>query len=417
MTQTTARSTRQSWRGQPFSLNTILPLIANGFTQLYSDWIEPHYFKNKLHQRLQFYGLSDLTLAPVLTVDCVQQCQCAAPICRKMIISYEDTFSGFYSHSITSKCHSITSKSISRNSVTPKPQHEKRTTLHAIDLKYYKNYDDYKKEMAKKSGNFLRDAKKANRAGYRVQLIEPSNHSPDIVSIHRSLKIRSFGLMFDSFFINIDHLGGLPKQYCTVPEPACQEHWEFSFGVLAERPGYKQGAIQTNQQLLGYARLHRIGNTLFYRDFIGHGEYVADGIMKLLHIEMMQWILDRNNPFTQDVHQLIYGALERGSEGLFNWKKRSLFAPYLIDLVLQSLPEDFDAQDYLRLNPDIDTKQMSPEMHYKLHGQSEKRHYKIQVPHDFDAANYLRLNSDIPCELQDAELHYTKHGSAENRRY
>jgi len=400
MTQTTARSTRQSWRGQPFSLNALLPLVSSAFIKLYSDSIDPLFFKIKRRQRLQVYGLSDRKLAPVLTVDCVQQCQCGTPICRKMITSYEDSFRDYYSLSGPRE-----------------QQQEKLTTLHAIELNHYKSYDDYKKVMAKKSGNFLRDAKKASRAGYRVQRIEPSNHSPDIVSIHRSLKIRSFGLMLDSFFINIDHLGGPPQFFSEIQQASCPQHWEYLFGVFADRPGYQQGAIQTNQELLGYARLHRIGNTLYYRDFIGHGDYVAHGIMKLLHMEIMQWILDSANPVTRDISQLIYGAIERGSDGLFAWKKRSLFAPYLIDLQLQTLPADFDSKEYVRLNPDIDNHKMSPEVHYKLHGQAEKRHYKIQVPHDFDAANYLRLNPDVVSDLKDAELHYTKHGLQENRPY
>lgn len=400
MTQSNARSTRQSWRGQPFTRNTLLPLLTSGFVKAYSEKIEPLFFKAKLRERLNAYGLSDRKLAPALTVDCVQQCVCSTPICRKMVTSYENAFRDFYS---PTDSHG--------------QQQEKLTTLHAIDLTQYQRYSDYKKEMAKKSGNFLREANKSYRSGYRVHRIEPSNHSPDIVSIHRSLKIRSFGLMLDSFFINIDHLGGPPQALTEVQQALCNQHWEYLFGVFADRPGYQQGAIKTDQQLLGYARLHRIGNTLFYRDFIGHGAYVAQGIMKLLHMEIMQWILDSDDPVTKDTSQLVYGAIERGSDGLFAWKKRSLFAPYSIDLILQALPADFDVQDYVRLNPDIDNHKMTPEMHYKLHGQSEKRHYKICVPHDFDAANYLRLNPDVTCSLQDAELHYTKHGAAENRRY
>ena len=68
MTQTTARSTRQSWRGQPFSLNALLPLITSSVVELYSEHIEPLFFKNKLRQRLHAFGLSDRTLVPVLTL-------------------------------------------------------------------------------------------------------------------------------------------------------------------------------------------------------------------------------------------------------------------------------------------------------------------------------------------------------------
>lgn len=68
---------------------------------------------------------------------------------------------------------------------------------------------------------------------------------------------------------------------------------------------------------------------MIYRDFIGHGAYVDQGIMKHLHVQLTRWVLEPDNPLTQGVEYFNYGVVERGGNGLFFWKKKGLFAPYL----------------------------------------------------------------------------------------
>ena len=128
-------------------------------------------------------------------------------------------------------------------------------------------------------------------------------------------------------------------------------------------------------------------------------------------------MLEPDNPLTQGVEYFNYGVVERGGDGLFFWKKKGLFAPYLATVTQQALPEDFSERDYLRLNPDLAVLKVDPVRHYQMHGQAEQRPYKIQVPSDFDAAVYLQLNPDVQCKVSDADLHYSQHGAKENRRY
>lgn len=390
----------QSWWGQSNSFATAVLFFVGLFAQWYGLWVEPLSFKRKRTKRLNAYDISHRAQAPSINVNCGDLTVCQHPLCRQLILSYEGFYRGLY--------RGLSDLDESAASLV---------TMHAIDLNKYPHYQDYRRELGKRSSFFLRHANKALKAGYRVERFEASNFSPDIVSIHRSLKFRSFGIMFDAFFMHVGQLGGPPKLFAALQSPSCNQHWECLFGVFVDRPDYMQGDVQTNKQLLGYARLHRIGNVIAYRDFMGHGQFVGDGIMKLLHVHIVQWILDSADPLTFGIEQIAYGSIERGNEGLFFWKKKSLFAPFITSLVEQKLPSDFNVHDYLRLNPDIAKLKIDPILHYQLHGQLEKRFYKVQIPEDFDARNYLRLNPDVICAIEDAELHYTKHGFSENRQY
>jgi hypothetical protein len=42
-----------------------------------------------------------------------------------------------------------------------------------------------------------------------------------------------------------------------------------------------------------------------------------------------------------------------------------------------SLPEDFNAMNYLELNPDVRQAGLTAAEHYMLHGFREKRRYKV----------------------------------------
>ena len=85
--------------------------------------------------------------------------------------------------------------------------------------------------------------------------------------------------------------------------------------------------------------------------------------------------------------------------------------------ILLPLPKDFEAQTYLRLNPDLNLSETEALQHYRQHGARENRAYRLVLPADFDAATYLMLNQDVAAAKIDAEVHYVQHGQFENRRY
>lgn len=102
------------------------------------------------------------------------------------------------------------------------------------------------------------------------------------------------------------------------------------------------------------------------------------------------------------------------------------------------LPDDFDANAYLRLNPDVamairDGEARSAEEHYLRHGRAEGRRHiagpdgssldpdlLALLPGDFDPATYLELHGDVEEAIAagycpSAEVHYLNIGRHEGR--
>jgi hypothetical protein len=85
--------------------------------------------------------------------------------------------------------------------------------------------------------------------------------------------------------------------------------------------------------------------------------------------------------------------------------------------ILSTLPKDFDAQTYLKLNPDLKLDEKEATYHYQQHGARENRPYRLKLPDGFDAAKYLALNPDVAVAGMEAEMHYLQHGQFENRKF
>jgi len=393
-------STMQTLRGQPATLGGALSKFVSWLYWQHSRWIDSLFFTKRRTRRLKVFNLASRAQADHAHLDCGQLSDCNHQLCQKLILSGESMYAELYAPNQDHRWGSFAT-----------------VTLMALALNQYPDFAQYRRALAKRSGNFLREVNHAEKAGYLVERFEFANHTPDIVAIHRSLKVRSYGLVVDALVLRVGALGGAPQTLSKLVEPDCPRHWECLFGVFAAKPGHRQGEVQTDKELLGYARLHRINNSVIYRDFIGHGAYVNQGIMKFLHVQLVRWVLEPDNSLTQGVEYFNYGVVERGGDGLFFWKKKGLFAPYLATVSQQALPEDFSERDYLRLNPDLAALKVNPVLHYQMHGQAEQRPYKVQVPSDFDAEVYLKLNPDVQCSVREADLHYSRHGVKEHRRY
>jgi hypothetical protein len=110
----------------------------------------------------------------------------------------------------------------------------------------------------------------------------------------------------------------------TAPEPSqppCLHHWYADWGVFVAKAG--------NERLVGYLYLKRIGEIARVTAIMGHGDHLAEGIIKLLFVEMMTWLLDRSDPQVRGIRYLHYGAIQHGNAGLALWKDRFQFAPFL----------------------------------------------------------------------------------------
>lgn len=179
----------------------------------------------------------------------------------------------------------------------------------------------------KKSANFWRESEKARKTGFIVQPFLAANHTVDLLDIRRSKKIRSFGVVLESFTLKLSDLGGAPTDFHHFESPTEDQYWDVYFGVFKPIAGYQQGKIVIGQRLVAYARLHRIGNVVRYAELMGHAEFQRQGVMNLLHCRIVKLLIDAPESWQKGIHYLSYGALEQGSVGLCFWKRKALFQP------------------------------------------------------------------------------------------
>jgi hypothetical protein len=75
----------------------------------------------------------------------------------------------------------------------------------------------------------------------------------------------------------------------------------------------------------------------------------------------------------------MYGALEHGRKGLFEWELRLQFHHSLVDLgttYADNLPPEFDDATYLACNSDVRKAKLDARMHYVVWGKHEGRRYR-----------------------------------------
>ncbi len=200
--------------------------------------------------------------------------------------------------------------------------------LATIDLDGLSSIEDALEQArvrTEKRGRVNREIERARRNGYYVRTFPYALHIPDIVAIHHSKPIRNQRPMTANYLKTVDQMGGAPTAPVDEASPPCpHHHWE-SWGVFQPLPGYRQGAVVTGEKLVGYIRLRRSGNTAWYNKIMGHGDHLGQGIMYLLHFELLRHLLETR---PAGLRHLIYHQYRnpRG-DTLFDWKRKVLFDP------------------------------------------------------------------------------------------
>lgn len=193
-------------------------------------------------------------------------------------------------------------------------------------------YENYLAKIKKRyKSNAVRNAKKADKLNYVCKPFGRKLFIPDIVAINLSKEERSCGIMPASYRQTIDEMGGAPTHFVEMEFPSCFIHYGISWGIFAPEPGHMQGSVITDEKLLAYVTLRRIGNFATYVQIIGHGDYLLHGIMYRLHFAIMEWLCQKDNRYTQGLELLTYAGFYDGNEGLTLWKKTTCFEPaYLV---------------------------------------------------------------------------------------
>jgi hypothetical protein len=238
-----------------------------------------------------------------------------------------------------------------------------RPTATILDLGRFPDFDAYAKTVSRKSnGNVNRAVKRASHLEYRCRIIEQDAFHMSIEKIRRSKLFRTGGLMMEAF----RPTGGLADRSEVIRPPNCLTHWSICLGVIKD------------SRLVAYAVLTRCDNLVRIIQFLGHREVLRDGVMNFLMFDIVRSLLDPDDALMRGIRYLIYGALEHGKNGLWEWKRRLQFLPALPDmtsLYRDNLPSGFDEATYLALNPDVRRAKVDAGMHYLISGKSERRRY------------------------------------------
>lgn len=201
-----------------------------------------------------------------------------------------------------------------------------RWTPAVIDLRAIDDYAQWE-HAVKKAYDRVRMKRKSIKAGYVFKQFHPKLFSVDIHQINQSTTVRSGGEIRGSLVKTIEELGGYPVKYINPVVPTCSRHWQMSFGVFQEEPGYRQGEVTVDQRLLGYISVNRNGDICNYSQIIGHQDFLNEGVMYHCHFNIVEWLAGADNRFTAGAKFLMYGGIGNGGAGLWQWKRTSGFTP------------------------------------------------------------------------------------------
>lgn len=203
-----------------------------------------------------------------------------------------------------------------------------------LDLRHYENFSDYYnilRKSKKRKHNPIRYFDKCNKKGYYFKKFWDHNFLPDIVEIQCSKKIRQ-GPMRNHY------LRPVPNNYKNRPIKKDEEiivknnnQYTLRVGVFKKEEGYKQGHLETNEKLLGFITMIRDGDYLQYSWIIGHGDYLNDGIMIFLHLNILEKIIfNKECSYGKGIKYIFYAGHYSGNDTLIKWKEKLFFSPTML---------------------------------------------------------------------------------------
>lgn len=145
---------------------------------------------------------------------------------------------------------------------------------------------------------FRRRAAGAARLGYTVERTEPALHYEDYMEINRSKAERQGRPMRESY---------TKKKYSPglLGEPKCSRHHIVEY------------CLSIHDTVRAYSTIYRCGGLVHVSMFLGHGDYLEDGIMYLLMREIIR------AQAANGAGTLFYNYHDSGTAGL-QWYKEKI---------------------------------------------------------------------------------------------
>lgn len=208
-----------------------------------------------------------------------------------------------------------------------------RFTPMLIDLEEFPTFDAWEQNIKKFSGGEkLRQKKKAKSLDYYTHEFPFKLHTQDAFEINNSMDERSGGPIRDNLKRTVDDLGGLPTGPIALIPPKCQHHWRKTFGAFLKEPDHMQGTVAVGERLAAYISIQRHGEFAIYSQIIGHGEDLPNGALTLLHHDVIEHLYSSEEGSPSGLRYVMYGGVQNGGEGLFQFKRRGGFKPYIVNV-------------------------------------------------------------------------------------
>lgn len=153
-----------------------------------------------------------------------------------------------------------------------------------------------------------RRVNRASRLGYTAGLFDPNDRRADLLAIHTSMPERQRRPVDATYLDPTVHHESGPQE---------------------EHLGVFRGDI-----VVAYSELQYAGEIVATSRIMGHGEYLADGIMFLLIASIVQHV-KRLRP---DVHYIFYDMFFGAGDGLREFKTRAGFRPHYVRWRREAIP-------------------------------------------------------------------------------
>lgn len=216
--------------------------------------------------------------------------------------------------------------------LSPEQREHHLAALAVFDLNAYANFEavmSAARERTEKRGRINREIGRAERLGYYVKPFAFAQHVPDVVAIHRSKELRDKRPLKGRYYhLNVEEMGGAPKAPVALSPPACPQHNTTHWGVFRREEGYRQGSVQTDEQLVGYVELQRQGNAAWYSRIMGHGDHLKNGVMYLLHYRLVAELMTARAVSPR--YLVFYEFTRSDSDHRAHWKSLAMFEPHYL---------------------------------------------------------------------------------------
>jgi hypothetical protein len=271
--------------------------------RLYFNYLEPIQIAWRKRRRMAHFAIENLDDLACGEVDLVPHARGCIPVCAQIVEAHR-VYLGKYLF--------CGERGLSR---------PWRAIPLVIDLDRHAHFESYAERLKRRR----KEIERARRRGFYCRQFDRNLYRFELFEIDTSLRFRSGGPVPAAFLRKRPER--LPESVIRAEPPPspCPLHWYFDMGVFAPA----RGGTATEDRLVGYLFVKRVGSVMRVTALMGHRDYLADGVVKLLFADFVKWLLGRGDARVRGIRYLHYGAIEHGGLGLVAWKRRFQFAPML----------------------------------------------------------------------------------------